>query len=299
MARSSVFIDSRARSKSLNRCCLLSDVSIGSYDPCQSDWIIAGLISLPFAAELASFIDRPEDAVEGALIVASIIDKDAEVDWARRELDRLAADFGPGDAGHICDELRRLGFQGAGRNYYAVNNSRLDSVLRSKRGIPISLAMVVAGVARRIGLSTEGVNFPRHFLLTVADELVDPFELKVTSIEASREWLTDNNLDPNQAFAVASPIDIVLRMLNNVRSILQSSGDYLRALELSDYQLMLVPEHYGLYIERADVWMRFGDRDMVLRELNSALEHAPSRPIAERIADRIKDIGNAPSSDLN
>ena len=101
MARCSVFIDSRARSESLNRCFLLSDVSIGSYDPCQSDWIIAGLISLPFAAELASFIDRPEDAVEGALIVASIIDKDAEVDWARRELDRLAADFGPGDAGHL------------------------------------------------------------------------------------------------------------------------------------------------------------------------------------------------------
>ena len=299
MARCSIFVDSRTRSESLNHRFLLSDVSIGSYDPHQSGWIITGLISLPFEAELASFIDRPEDAVEGALIVASIIDKDAEVDWARRELDRLAADFGAGDARHICDELRRLGFQGAGRNYYDVDNSRLDSVLRSKRGIPISLAMVIAGVARRIGLSTEGVNFPRHFLLTVADELVDPFELKVTSMEASREWLTDNNLDPNQAFAVASPIDIVLRMLNNVRSILQSSGDYLRALELSDYQLMLVPEHYGLYIERADVWMRLGDRDMVLRELNSALEHAPSRTIAERIADRIKDIGNTPSSDLN
>ena len=45
--------------------------------------------------------------------------------------------------------------------------------------------------------------------------------------------------------------------------------------------------------------MHFGDRDMVLRELKSALEHAPSSVIAERIGDRIKDIGNAPSSDLN
>ena len=257
------------------------------------------MINLPFAPELASFIDRPQDAVEGALIVACIIDKDADVNWARHELDRLAVEIGSGDAGHICDELRRLGFQGASRNYYAVGNSRLDTVLHSKRGIPVSLAMVIAGVAHRLGLPTEGINFPRRFLLTVAGDLVDPFELKVTSIEASREWLTDNNLDPKQAFAVASPIDIVLRMLNNVRSILQSSGDYVRALELSDYQLMLVPEQYGLYIERADVWMHFGDRDMVLRELNSALDNAPSSAIAERIGDRIKDIRNVPSSDLN
>ena len=257
------------------------------------------MISLPYAADLAAFIDHPHDVVEGALVVARIIDKEADVAWARGELDRLAAEIGPGDAVHICGELRRLGFQGAGRRYYDAGNSRLDVVLRSKRGIPISLAMIIAGVAHRLGLPTEGINFPRHFLLTVAGELVDPFELKVTSIEASTEWLTDNNLDPKQAFAVASPIDIVVRLLNNVRMILQSSGDYLKALELSDYQLMLVPEHYGLYIERADAWMHFGDRDMVLRELKSALEHAPSSVIAERIGDRIKDIGNAPSSDLN
>jgi hypothetical protein len=80
------------------------------------------LINLPFAPELASFIDRPQDAVEGALIVACIIDKDADVNWARHELDRLAVEIGSGDAGHICDELRRLGFQGASRNYYAVGS---------------------------------------------------------------------------------------------------------------------------------------------------------------------------------
>lgn len=257
------------------------------------------MISLPFATELASFIESPRDAVEGALIVASIIDKDADIEWARRELDRLATEIGRGPASHICDELRRSGFQGAGRDYYDVSNSRLDIVLRSKRGIPISLAMVIAGVAHRLELATEGINFPRHFLITVNDELVDPFELKVTSVGALRDWLTDNNLDPEQGFAAANPIDIVVRMLNNVRSILQSSGDYVRALEVSDYQLMLVPEHYGLYVERADVWMHFGDRDMVLRELNSALENAPSIAIADRIRDRIKDIGRAPSGDLN
>ncbi|GIS69703.1 MAG: hypothetical protein CM1200mP9_05240 [Gammaproteobacteria bacterium] len=112
MARCSIFVDSRTRSESLNHRFLLSDVSIGSYDPHQSGWIITGLISLPFEAELASFIDRPEDAVEGALIVASIIDKDAEVDWARRELDRLAADFGPGMPGTFVMNYEGFGFPG-------------------------------------------------------------------------------------------------------------------------------------------------------------------------------------------
>ena len=80
--------------------------------------------------------------------------------------------------------------------------------------------------------------------------------------------------------------------------ILQSSGEFVRALELSDYQLMLVPENYGVYVERSDIWMRLGDADMVRQELRKALEFAPSPAIAERIEDRIREV-EAPTTDLN
>lgn len=235
------------------------------------------------------------------MVVARIIDRNAEVSWARQELDRLALEVGQGGADHICAALTQRGFAGAKGNYYDVNNSRVDVVLRSRRGIPISLAVVVMALAQRFGLDTVGVNFPRHFMLMVDGVLVDPFAMKVAAMDELKQWLEQNQIDAEQAFQRATPADIVLRMLNNVRMILQSSGEFVRALELSDYQLMLVPENYGVYVERSDIWMRLGDADMVRQELRKALEFAPSPAIAERIEDRIREVEapTRPSTDLN
>ena len=58
-----------------------------------------------------------------------------------------------------------LGFRGNTRDYGDPENSFLDSVLERRLGIPISLAVVVMEVGRRIGAPVHGVGMPGHFLV--------------------------------------------------------------------------------------------------------------------------------------
>ena len=163
----------------------------------------------------------------------------------------------------------------------------MDHVLQSRRGIPISLGVVHIGVAKALGLDALGVNFPRHFLVTIGDLLVDPFRVAPTTIEACRQWLKENRVSEENAFNVAPNQAIVLRMLNNIRMILQHRGDYVRALEVSDCQLLIEPDSYGLYVERADAWLSLNAPEMVVDELEKAAERAPDEATAARLRERI------------
>ena len=175
------------------------------------------------------FLDGGEDPVEGALIVAGIVDATADADWVRDEIGRLAnaiESLGDVTPRRVVEQFAGQGFRGAQENYYDVDNSVLDHVLRTRRGIPISLGVVLIGIARRLGLDALGVNFPRHFLVTIGDLLVDPYAVLPTSVENCRRWLEENNVDESGAFNIADARDIAMRMLNNVRMLVQRQGGH-------------------------------------------------------------------------
>ena len=247
-------------------------------------------MDLPLGENLKRFLDGGDDPVEGALIVAEIVDETADADWARAEIGHLAnaiESLGEVTPRRVVEQFAGQGFRGAHDNYYEVDNSVLDHVLRTRRGIPISLGVVLIGIARRLGLDALGVNFPRHFLVTVGDLLVDPYAASPTSVENCRLWLKENNVDEAGAFNIADAGDIAMRMLNNVRMLVQRQGDFSRALEIADYQLLIAPDSYGLYVERADAWLGLRAPEMVVHELEQAVRHAPDEAMAERLRERI------------
>lgn len=256
-------------------------------------------------AALRDFLATDEDPVEGALIVARILDADADVDWARAEVasiaDRVAQidRHEPFTSADLVAAVAAEGFKGAGDRYYEVDNSILDRVLRNRRGIPISLGVVLIGVARHLGFDAQGVNFPRHFLVTIDDLLVDPYAVAPTTLENCRKWLADNNVSEQGAFDLTRPKDVVLRMLNNARLLIQNGGDFVRALDISDYQLLVVPDYYGLYVERADAWLGLNAPEMVVEELEKAAERAPDAKTAERLRERIAQAKRLGGSDVN
>ncbi|MDE0662289.1 MAG: transglutaminase-like domain-containing protein [Gammaproteobacteria bacterium] len=247
-------------------------------------------MDLPLRGALERFLDSGDDPVEGALIVAGIVDESSDANWSRDEIGRLADAIdaeGEVTPRRVVRQFAHRGFRGARKNYYDVDNSVLHHVLRTRRGIPISLGVVLIGIARRLGLDALGVNFPRHFLVTIDDLLVDPFAVSPTTVANCRQWLKENKVDEAGAFNIADARDIAMRMLNNVRMLVQGQGDYSRALEISDYQLMIVPDSYGLYVERADAWLGLRAPEMVVRELEEAVRYAPDDAIADRLRDRI------------
>ncbi|NCV65054.1 MAG: hypothetical protein EBW16_02330 [Burkholderiaceae bacterium] len=61
-----------------------------------------------------------------------------------------------------------LGFGPNPNDFYAPENSYLHHVLQSRRGIPISLAILMMELGNQIGLKIRGVSFPNHFMLRVS-----------------------------------------------------------------------------------------------------------------------------------
>ena len=63
-----------------------------------------------------------------------------------------------------------LGFGMNANDYYAPENSYIFDVLRTRRGIPISLAVIWLELAQALDLQAQGISFPGHFLVKVALE---------------------------------------------------------------------------------------------------------------------------------
>jgi regulator of sirC expression with transglutaminase-like and TPR domain len=69
---------------------------------------------------------------------------------------------------HLHDVLFDVvGLHGNIEDYYHPDNSYLSEVLRTRRGIPITLVLIYKCVAERLGIMVHGINAPGHFLAGV------------------------------------------------------------------------------------------------------------------------------------
>lgn len=240
------------------------------------------------------FAKSPDGVVEGALLVSRLIEPATDAAWCHAELARLARQLGAVTSAHeLLDGLREEGFVGAER-YYEEENSALETVLKRRSGIPISLAVVIIGLGERLGLDTVGINFPGHFLVSIAGTLADPYVLRPIDEAECRARVAASGMPFAQALKVATPAEIVLRMLNNLRGIAQGRDDFERALELTDYQLVLAPRLLELRLARADLWQAIGAAERGRADLETALGLAPSAATAARIRERLQQLDATP-----
>lgn len=237
-----------------------------------------------------AFAAAPSSALEGALLVGQAVDAKLDADWCRAELARLAAAAGD-DAQAVVAHLHAAGFTGAD-DYYVASNSSLEYVLRQRRGIPISLAVVLMAVAEQRGLSATGINFPRHFLVAIDAQLVDPFRMQLIDRASCRAWLEASNIAEEGAFQPAGPRDVVLRMLNNVRMLALGQGNHARVLELSDYQLAVAPDPFAIHLERVDSWLALGVPGMARHEIEQAMARAPNAAVRAQLAQRLTSLAD-------
>ncbi len=171
---------------------------------------------------------------EAALLIAAHAYPELDVHTELRRLDDLADGCPEPTLDGVLRQLfGRLGFRGNRADYYDPRNSLLNDVLDRRLGIPISLAVLTIEVGRRIGVPLYGVGMPGHFLVgdRVSDEVfVDVFAGGVVLDAAGCERLFTSvagrrRFDPRY-LAPASPLDIVRRMLRNLRAVYRASGDY-------------------------------------------------------------------------
>jgi regulator of sirC expression with transglutaminase-like and TPR domain len=151
---------------------------------------------------------------------------------------------------------KELGFAGNVNNYYDPDNSFVHKVLESRRGIPITLAIIYIELARTVGLDAEGVSFPGHFLIKInlheGPVVLDPFtgqslskEVLLERLEPYRKGfgLNDDSEVPIGLFLQpAKPKDILLRMLRNLREVYSQQGQPEKVKKVVERILVLAPE---------------------------------------------------------
>ncbi len=241
---------------------------------------------------------------DAGCLVTALIAPDFDAEGLNAALSRLRDEciaMTQPDARSLCRFLERRGFAGDDTTYESLDNSRLDRVLVKRRGIPITLAVLYVELGRALGLDIHGVGFPGHFLVRASDAVIDPFANRVVAAEDWRAWLREHDLLAHAGTTLndATPDEIALRMLNNVKRVLFGHADgaaYATALDLIDAQLVLGAEPTTLHLERAEIWRRLGSVSSVRAALEDARETCNDERLCADIEGRLKAIANLPGS---
>jgi Transglutaminase-like superfamily len=125
--------------------------------------------------------------------------------------------------------FNNLGFTGDTENYHDPRNSFLPHVLRTRRGIPISLSVVFIEVAKRCGVEVLGIGMPGHFLsahttMSGRTRWVDAFnggavlELDGVVDLYRTQFGPDRPFDPASHLPAVDEHAICSRMLANLKS---------------------------------------------------------------------------------
>ena len=216
---------------------------------------------------------------------------------AEEAKDRLADETAPLV---VLEELtrslfKRQGFRGNKEAYYDPKNSFLNDVLDRRLGIPLTLGIVMLEVGWRLRLPLQGVNFPHHFLVRfhgdAVDLLIDPFEGGRARFEDQAQELLDHvyggKLRLRKSFLqVATKHDVLVRLLNNLKSVYLSAGDHVRALSVVERLLILCPDRAAEIRARGVLLARIGRREEAIDELHGWLASAA----AGRDADRVRRL---------
>jgi regulator of sirC expression with transglutaminase-like and TPR domain len=197
------------------------------------------------------------------------------------------------------------GFQGNAEDYYDPRNSFLNDVLDRHLGIPISLSVVYLTVAARAGLRAAGVGLPGHFIVRAErggrHQLLDPFHggrlLDQAGCEAlvARMRPRAGPLDPRWLSPVGTR-QILIRVLNNLKAVYTTLGDWTRALAASDRIILLAPDASEELRDRGVLNARLGHASAALRDWEAYLTRVPGAPDAGQVRDRIRALRQALAS---
>ena len=237
--------------------------------------LVAGLDTVPSVYEqprLMDFFAAPNRVgLDEALLTLAASRPGARVDVAARlaELDGWAEAI----EARTIDALRvlvydRLDFRGDVRDYHDPANSDLASVMERRTGMPITLAVVLLAIARRVRIPLEAVGMPGHFLVRdpMAGDYLDPFDrARPQPANALHERIQTMGLTlaPDQLDEIDDRL-IVTRVLNNLtNSYLQRdvrSLDWLLDVRLAlpiEFQdprtLAALCEQRGRFADAADL----------------------------------------------
>ncbi|MDA0368145.1 MAG: transglutaminase-like domain-containing protein [Proteobacteria bacterium] len=217
-------------------------------------------------ARLAALADTADEAIDlgPASLWLAALDR-PQVGLARYE-DHLAElrDGLSGTADSLAAKIRALqglfqiqGYRGDDQTYEDAQNANLIRVIDRRKGLPVSLAILLIHAGESVGWQVVGLSFPYHFLVRIDHgnerAVVDPFNAgAVLSVLEMREMLksfdSDTELRPEH-YQPVSKRDVLIRLQNNLKSRAVQERRFDRAAELLERILLFAPGQGALWRE--------------------------------------------------
>lgn len=242
------------------------------------------------------FAERADvDAFEGSLLISRLIDPDANLERVERDVEALARRVRAArSAGQSAEAaLRQVLFDeeslaGDAESYDDPRNSSVADVLTRRRGMPITLSIIVLEVGRRAGLRLVGIGLPGHFVVGGPDlptgRYLDPFDGgrlcdeesvagRVSAIFGSAVEL------PPEAFLPDSPRSILIRVLFNLRRSYEKRDQFEEALTALAWAEALDPGEEAYLRERGLLLLKAGRTEEAVSTLDAYVESATGEDV--------------------
>lgn len=219
---------------------------------------------------------------ETALVLAALDHSTIDLTPYRAHLAQLADDaraqftalrrgmtLGEASARALADTIAtRHRYVGDSATFDDPQNADLIRVIDRRRGLPVALGILYLDIAHRIGVFAQGMNTPGHFLLSLGEgdhaKIVDPFN---GGVMLSVEDVRPMPPVPQGDFAEYGPVtrrDVLLRLLNNIRTRALAGKDMLRAQIIAERMVIIAPRH-------AELWLDYSKACEAVGKMNGAI----------------------------
>ena len=271
------------------------------------------------ALEAIGTLPDTEIDIAGAALQLGRVDAPG-ADWqaAAEQLSALARDAvaldAGGDVSARAEALAglisgRYGFMGDAETYDDPANANLIQVVERHRGLPVALGVIWLHCARSAGWDAHGLDFPGHFLLSLAgapprnkqrqpapqNAVLDVFsggtpldaqDLRelVKRVEGPAAELRPGLLAPMSTRAV------LLRLQNNIKGRRLAMGDLPGALACAEDMLLIAPDAAPLWRETALMHQRLDQVAAAVRCFERFLQLVPKGDVAARVRSAMDEL---------
>ena len=262
----------------------------------------------PFVAEWRSFVKNPNfNLVEKSLKFAQILEyPDLNVDEYIQKINEIGKSLkesindvkNPTYLISMLNEhfFENLGFSGDDNDYFDPKNNFLNNVIDKKSGLPITISIIYAEVAKFIGLDLKIIGFPSHVLVKYNEEMIlDPFyDGRLLDVDDLQEIL-DTNFDGQLKFQPEfldeiESEQILVRLARNLKNSYVQSFVYDKALRCTNMVLAIEPESPEEIRDKGILEERLLNSEIALKYLNKYLEINPNAEDIDFILELIRSI---------
>ena len=200
----------------------------------------------------------------------------------------------------------KQGFCGDWKTFFKVKNILLSKVLKRRKGVPISLGILLIEMLKETGFDANGICFPSGFIVQVDLNgeaiYIDPFngelvdtahlELKVRGQLGNHARLTPEMLvvDNNET--------IIKRYISVLKASYMQADKIELALLCSDILLRLDPDDAYEVRDRGFLFQQLECFQLACNDFNYFIEQCPEDPIVNLLKQQIKRMDKEKSTQV-